>query len=102
MTREVIDSSPDTSLWWAMRGGGGGAFGVVVNSTVKIHKAPEAVSYAQCYYPLNTTAPGSPGYIGPEVLQHYFDTVASTSFSRCVGGWCGQPLFVHTRLKQQV
>lgn len=80
-TGEVLSESEDTSLWWALRGGGGGAFGVVVNATVQLHAAPAEVSYAQCYYPMNTTAPGSPGYIGPAILKHYFDTVANKSFS---------------------
>ena len=50
-------------LWWALRGGGGGTFGVVVEIEVRRHNTPEGgVSSLTCDWPLNAdsgaTTPG--------------------------------------------
>jgi len=51
-----------TDLWWAVRGGGGGAWGVLVNVTFRTTPQPEHVVAVSCQLPL--TAPG---------VQSYFD-----------------------------
>jgi FAD/FMN-containing dehydrogenase len=41
-------------LWWALRGGGGGTFGVVVEIAVRRYEAPASVSSLTCDWPLNS------------------------------------------------
>lgn len=68
----VTSTSPSTDLWWALRGGGGGTYGVVVNMTIKLHAAPkDPLPAVQCYFPM--VVDGGAGLIGPQVLQHYFE-----------------------------
>eukprot|EP00756_Hemistasia_phaeocysticola_P018458 Hpha_TRINITY_DN15596_c3_g3::TRINITY_DN15596_c3_g3_i1::g.105298::m.105298 len=49
MVNASADSNPD--LFWALRGGGGGAFGVVVSLTVKVYQAPKQMVSLQCAWP---------------------------------------------------
>ncbi|KAF2400246.1 FAD-binding domain-containing protein [Trichodelitschia bisporula] len=53
-------SNPD--LFWALRGGGGGTFGVVVEATIKVYPAPKILSYN---FWLNTTAYANTSAIYP-------------------------------------
>lgn len=42
--REVTEDSPDHELLWALKGGGGGNFGVVTSFRFKLHTTPEDVT----------------------------------------------------------
>ena len=46
----TADSAPD--LFWAFRGGGGGAWGVVVEVVVALRDAPPSTFALSCYYPM--------------------------------------------------
>ncbi|KAL5009961.1 hypothetical protein ScPMuIL_012266 [Solemya velum] len=45
-------SSSNADLFWALRGGGGGTFGVVTKFTFKLHHPPSQVVKFYCGYPL--------------------------------------------------
>ena len=51
---ELITASEtsNSELFWAMRGGGGGSFGVVVGLTMRVHKAPAQMVSLSCAWPL--------------------------------------------------
>ena len=80
---DVTATSASSDLWWALRGGGGGTYGVVVNMTIKLHPAPKSPLPAmQCYFPM--LVDDGPGLVGPAVLQHYFEV--SETLARCEEG----------------
>lgn len=54
----VANSVVNTDLFWALRGGGGGTFGVVVEATVKAHPSPQ-VTVANWW--INATDSENPG-----------------------------------------
>ncbi|XP_037024135.1 chitooligosaccharide oxidase-like [Bradysia coprophila] len=43
----VINNSTNSDLFWALRGGGGGNFGIVTKFKFKIYKAPRSVVYVR-------------------------------------------------------
>lgn len=43
----------NAELFWALRGGGGGAFGVVTSLTFRVHPAPKQLVSLSCAWPLN-------------------------------------------------
>ena len=43
----------DTSLFWAIRGGGGGTWGVVISFTFKLHFAPQRIRSVVMSWALN-------------------------------------------------
>ncbi|XP_014667985.1 PREDICTED: uncharacterized FAD-linked oxidoreductase YvdP-like [Priapulus caudatus] len=64
-----VRSTPDADLFWAIRGGGG-AFGVVTQYTVKLHEANPGFTSLICAYPFNSVV-GSDIY-AEDILTHYF------------------------------
>ncbi|KAK3088639.1 hypothetical protein FSP39_021698 [Pinctada imbricata] len=44
--------SNDTSIFWALRGGGGGTFGIVTKFTYKLHYPASGVVMLPCFYPI--------------------------------------------------
>jgi len=44
-------SSSNPDLFWALRGGGGGAFGIVTSLTFQVYKAPTQMVSMQCAWP---------------------------------------------------
>ena len=50
--RILVSASAHSELFWALRGGGGGAFGVVVGMTVRLHPAPRQMVSLSCAWPL--------------------------------------------------
>jgi FAD/FMN-containing dehydrogenase len=48
----VATDSHNSDLLWAIRGGGPGFFGVVTEYTLKVHRAPTAITTSSYYYPL--------------------------------------------------
>ncbi|KAJ2975158.1 hypothetical protein NQ176_g5673 [Zarea fungicola] len=51
---EILDISPwsHRDLFWALRGAGGGSFGLVTEFQIQAYKAPPKVTTFQMYYPL--------------------------------------------------
>ena len=47
-----VVSSSDTDLLWALRGGGGGTFGIVTKFTYKLHYAPNQFVVMDCLMPM--------------------------------------------------
>jgi hypothetical protein len=64
-------SNPD--LFWALRGGGGGTFGVVVEATVKAYRSP---SITMSLFYVNTTNPSDQDSIYPP-LAYFHSTFPS-------------------------
>ncbi|XP_037024131.1 uncharacterized FAD-linked oxidoreductase YvdP-like [Bradysia coprophila] len=50
----VINNSTNSDLFWALRGGGGGNFGIVTKFKFKIYKAPRSIVYIEHYYSFET------------------------------------------------
>lgn len=47
-----VTTSKDTDIFWALRGGGGGTFGVVTKFTYKLHYPATGVAVFACSYPI--------------------------------------------------
>ena len=47
-----VVTSSDTDLFWALRGGGGGTFGIVTKFTYKLHYAPNQFVVMDCLMPM--------------------------------------------------
>jgi FAD/FMN-containing dehydrogenase len=48
---QLLTASPtqNLNLYWALSGGGGGTYGVVVSMTVKVHPQESAVAAGMCF-----------------------------------------------------
>ncbi|KAJ6640991.1 Xylooligosaccharide oxidase [Pseudolycoriella hygida] len=49
----VANNSTNKDLFWALRGGGGGNFGIVTKFKFKMHRAPKSIVYGQYYFSFN-------------------------------------------------
>lgn len=45
---KIVNEYKDSDLFWALKGGGGGSFGVVTKLTLKTHELPEKVGGVSC------------------------------------------------------
>ncbi|GMH56625.1 hypothetical protein TrRE_jg9583 [Triparma retinervis] len=61
----TVTEESDKDLFWALRGGGGGTFGVVTSMTLKTYRAPEQLISYSCNYPLKTTSDET---VGEEIV----------------------------------
>ena len=43
-----METSDDTDLWWAVRGGGGNTYGVVTQIIYKLHEQPSKFTSIDC------------------------------------------------------
>ena len=69
-------TSNDTSLFWAIRGGGGGTWGVVVSFTFKLHFAPERFRNVKAGWILKKGADNS---FGRDTLKYVLNEVNKLS-----------------------
>jgi FAD/FMN-containing dehydrogenase len=54
---QTVDSKNNPNdLFWALRGGGGGNFGVVTAFTFNVHKVPSSVAYFNVRWPLSSAS----------------------------------------------
>lgn len=60
-------SSSDVDLFWALRGGGGGTFGVVTEFVLKMHQPPSQVVKFYCSYAMRYKGQ----YIGHDLLKAF-------------------------------
>lgn len=67
-------TSSDTDLFWALRGGGGGTFGVVTKFTYKLHPAPPSFVIMACYMPMYYKGKNT----GLDYLQTFNNLLATT------------------------
>lgn len=74
----VANACQNTDLFWALRGGGGGTFGVVMEATTEI--IPQRVSTVTLKWTLNPTA---------ENLLKFFTIVVQNSLQWAHDGWGG-------------
>lgn len=44
--------SPNTDLFWALRGGGGGTYGIATRFTFRLHEPPKSMVTFSCAYPM--------------------------------------------------
>lgn len=64
----VANAASNPDLFWALRGGGGGTFGVVTEATVKAHRSPAIVM--SLFY-VNTTDPNDNDSIYPPLAYFH-------------------------------
>lgn len=51
-----VDRSSDPDLLWALKGGGGGNFGVVTQFTFKVHRLPSSAAYFNVTWPWSSAS----------------------------------------------
>lgn len=58
----TANASSHSDLFWALQGGGGGSFGIVVAMTLRVHPAPIQMTSLSCAWPLthNSARVGEP------------------------------------------
>lgn len=47
---QIINNSTNDDLFWALRGGGGGSFGIVTKLKFKMYRAPKSVTFGNYFY----------------------------------------------------
>lgn len=52
----VINNHTNTDLFWALRGGGGGSFGIVTNFKFQMYHGPKSIVYGRYYYNIDSFA----------------------------------------------
>ena len=70
----TVVKSSDTDLYWALRGGGGGTFGIVTKFTYKLHDAPKQFVVMDCLMPMYNDSINT----GRQFLQDFNNLLAST------------------------
>ncbi|KAI8363413.1 hypothetical protein B0O80DRAFT_476760 [Mortierella sp. GBAus27b] len=80
---KVANAFQNTDLFWALRGGGGGTFGVVVEAIYKTHPPLKGVSYAAHQVFFNTT----------ETRRQVINTFLSHQTQLSDAGWSGYAYF---------
>ena len=60
----------DTSLFWALRGGGGGTFGIITKYTFRLHRPPTSITAFACMYPIYLSDGTN---VGRTILRKYAD-----------------------------
>lgn len=70
----VADEENHSDLFWAIRGGGGGTWGIQVETQLRLHRAPSVYSLS-CFYPMASGVRGdSPVDVGTPVLAAFLGT----------------------------
>jgi FAD/FMN-containing dehydrogenase len=59
-----VDKHSNPDLLWALRGGGGGNFGVVTRFTMKLHKMPSSASYFFVSWPWSAASDAVEAWLG--------------------------------------
>jgi FAD/FMN-containing dehydrogenase len=62
--RRTVSASSDPDLFWGIRGGGGGNFGVVSEFTYKVHSLPSTAAYFFVYWPWSSAAEALHAWLG--------------------------------------
>jgi len=73
-TVTVVSARSSPELFWAIRGGGGGTWGIVVEVQIQLHRAPLNTFSLECYYPIQAKDPlgrTPPTAVGEPVLEHW-------------------------------
>ncbi|KAL1955726.1 hypothetical protein VTO42DRAFT_8124 [Malbranchea cinnamomea] len=71
----VANSVVNTDLFWALRGGGGGTFGIVVEATVKAHPTPKITTIAWWINATDSENPGDGVYEAAAYLHSQFPAI---------------------------
>ena len=72
----IANTVTNTDLFWALRGGGGGTFGIVVQATVKTYPSP-AISVSSFWLNTTKTSPRGEIYSAAAYLHSQFPTLNS-------------------------
>ena len=70
-TKVTASLDQNIDLFWALRGGGGGAFGVVVSMRFRVHNAPSQMVSMSCAWPLKHSGKR----VGEPILAEWLNTV---------------------------
>lgn len=76
----TANACQNQDLFWALRGGGGGTFGVVLESTSRVEPAPMPIAVAHMVLPANLTV---------DTALEWMGLVAEESLSWAQKGWGG-------------
>ena len=89
-TTHVHPNSGDPNiddLFWALRGGGGSTFGVVINITFTLHDPfPTPNNLYTAWYGVWEWYTSNNDFIATEVINHFFDSVHEGTFDTKWGG----------------
>ena len=69
-----VHTSSDTDLFWALRGGGGGTFGIVTKFTYKLHYSPKQFVVMDCLMPMYNNSVDT----GRQFLQDFNHLLGTT------------------------
>jgi FAD/FMN-containing dehydrogenase len=69
----TVNASREPDLFWALKGGGGGSFGVVTRLTLQTHVLPEHFGWAQ--FKVRATSPKALRELVERLVDHYADAL---------------------------
>jgi FAD/FMN-containing dehydrogenase len=69
----TVNSSQEPDLFWALKGGGGGSFGVVTKLTLRTHDLPENFGWAK--FKVKASTPEAYRRLVRRLIDHYADNL---------------------------
>ena len=72
-TTITASNNENTEIFWALRGGGGGTFGVILNITYKLHDNPGSIQVLVQAFPLDNTS----GLPSLQLFSRWLSTASS-------------------------
>jgi FAD/FMN-containing dehydrogenase len=79
-TIRVVNADNDPDLFWALKGGGGGSFGVITRLTLRTHELPEFFGFAA----MHVQATSDDAYL--RLLEYFIDFYGNNLFNPHWGG----------------
>ncbi|KAK3087735.1 hypothetical protein FSP39_009946 [Pinctada imbricata] len=70
----VIERTKNTDLFWALRGGGGGTYGIVTKYTFRLHRTVPTITSFACMYPIYRY---NGELIGNKVMRKYVNLLSN-------------------------
>lgn len=76
----VVNACNDPELFWALKGGGGGSFGVITRLTLRTHELPDYFGFAA----MHVQATSDEAYL--RLIEHFIDFYSNDLFNPDWGG----------------